>query len=114
MILDVIIDYCNNSDLDAPAFAERPKQNCPDEYYILELIGEPKSDQIETATIAVRSHANNMKRAADLAYDIDNLLMNGIINLDYIAGVRRNTIANFTDQSTKEYRYQGVYVITHY
>ncbi len=114
MILDVIIDYCNNSNLDAPAFAETPKQNCPDEYYIIELIGEPSVDQIETATIAVRSHARNMKRAADLSYDMDNLLMNGFIELDYIAGVKRNTIANFTVQNTKEYRFQGVYLITHY
>ena len=119
MILDVIIDYLNNSNLDAPAYkipayAEVPKENIPEEYYVLELIGDPMVDHIPAATIAARSYARSMKRAADLAYDLDNILMNGLINLDYISGVKRNTIANYTDQSTKEYRYQGVYIITHY
>lgn len=114
MILEEIIDYLNNSDLDAPAFGEIPKENCPEEFYIVELIGDPVVDQIETATIAIRSYAQNMKRAADLSYDVDNLMRYGLIELDYISGVKRNTIANWTDQSTKQYRYQGVYVVTHY
>lgn len=114
MILEVIIDYLNSSDLDAPAYAEIPKRDCPEEFYIIELTGESVTDQLETATIVARSYGKNMKQAADLAYDLDNILRNGLVKLDYISGVKRNTVTNITDQSTKQYRYQGVYIITHY
>lgn len=114
MLIESLIEYFNNSDLDAPVFTEVPKRDIPQEYYVLELIGDPAKDHISTATIVIRSYAQSMKRAADLAYEIDMILRYGAITMDIISGIVRNTIGNNTDQTTKEYRYQGVYVITHY
>ena len=114
MIVDVLIDYLNNSDLEAPVYAEIPKVGASDEFYVLEQTGSPKENQIDRSTIAIRSHARSMERAADLMYELDNIMMNGLIELDYVSGVRRNSIANFTDPTMKQYRYQGVYIVIHY
>ncbi len=111
----VIIEYLNRSDveLDAPTYGEIP-QDPPDEFYIVELTGGPQSNHINQSTIAIKSHAKSRARAADLAYDVDNVMLNSLPELDYVSGAKRNTIANFTDLSKKGYRYQGVYVVTHY
>lgn len=114
MIIEKLIELFNGSDLDAPAFSEIPKDHVPEEYYVIELIGDPMKNKIETATVVIRSYAKSMVRASDLAYDADNFMLNGAIMDDVISGITRNTIANVTDQSTKKYRYQGVYIITHY
>ena len=109
----VIIEFLNEADLDAPAYGEIP-QDPPDEYYIVELTGGPQTNHINQSTIAIKSHASSRARAADLAYDVDNVMLNGLVTLDYVSGVHRNTIANFTDLSLKQYRYQGVYIVNHY
>lgn len=113
MIESIIIYYLNNmAELSAPAYAEIQKES-PKEFFIVENTGTSLKDHIETTTLAVRSYAQSMERAAVMAYEIDAVLQN-IIELDEIAGVKRNSISNFTDPNTKQYRYQGVYVITHY
>ncbi len=111
----VIIEYLNRSDveLDAQAFGEIPEK-APDEFYVVELTGGGQTDHINQSTIAIKSHAKSRARAADLAYDVDNVMINNLPELDYVSGVKRNTVANFTDLATKGYRYQGVYVVTHY
>ena len=111
----VIIEYLNRSDveLDAPTYGEIPAK-APDEFYVVELTGGPQTDHINHSTIAIKAHAKSRARAADLAYDVDNVMLGSLKELPYISGVERNTIANFTDLSTKGYRYQGVYVVTHY
>ena len=112
-IESVIIDFLNQADLDAPTYGDDPK-NPPEEYYTVELIGGPSINKINQSTIAIKSHAKSRARAADLAYDVDNVMQNGLIEDDYVSGVKRNTVANFTDTAKKTYRYQGVYVVTHY
>ena len=37
-----------------------------------------------------------------------------MINLDEIASVKLNSDYNFTDEETKQYRYQAVFDIKHY
>lgn len=113
MIESTILSFLDNAGLDAPLYMEIP-ENPPDEFYILENTGQSMRDQVRTTTMAVQSYAQSMERAADLAYEIDEVILETLQELDDVAGVRLNSLYNFTDQSTKQYRYQGVYVITHY
>lgn len=113
MIESTILSFLDNAGLDAPLYMEIP-ENPPDEFYILENTGQGMRDQVRTTTMAVQSYAQSMERAADLAYEIDGVILETLQELDDVAGVRLNSLYNFTDQSTKQYRYQGVYVITHY
>jgi hypothetical protein len=40
--------------------------------------------------------------------------MADLITLDSVSGVSLNSDYNFTDSTTKEYRYQAVFLVTHY
>ena len=113
MIESIILSFLDNAGLDAPLYMEIP-ENPPEEFYILENTGQSIRDHVRTTTMAVQSYAQSMERAADLAYEIDEVILETLQELDDVAGVRLNSLYNFTDQSTKQYRYQGVYVITHY
>lgn len=113
MIESTILSFLNNAGLDAPLYMEIP-ENPPEEFYILENTGQSMRDHVRTTTMAVQSYAQSMERAADLAYEIDEIILETLQELDDVAGVRLNSLYNFTDQSTKQYRYQGVYVVTHY
>lgn len=113
MLEEILFNFLNNVELDAPTYTMIPK-NPPEEFYVLERTGGGISDHINSTTVAIRSNAQSLERAADLMYDLDNVMRNALPSLDYICGVRRNSIANFTDPQTKAYRYQGVYVISHY
>ena len=42
------------------------------------------------------------------------IAVDSLIELDEIASVKLNTDYNFTDTTTKKYRYQAVYDIKHY
>lgn len=113
MFESTILNFLYESGLDAPVYMEIP-ETPPEEFYILENTGQSMTDHVRTTTLAVQSYAQSMERAADLAYEIDAVILDTLPELDDVAGVRLNSIYNFTDQSTKQYRYQGVYVITHY
>lgn len=113
MIESTILSFLNNAELDAPIYMEVPAQK-PREFYVMENTGQRMTDHVRTTTLAVQSYAQSMERAADLAYEIDAVMLTRLPELDEVAGVRVNSVHNFTDQSTKQYRYQGVYVVTHY
>lgn len=113
MIESTILSFLASAGLDAPLYMEIP-EDPPEEFYILENTGQSMRDRVRTTTMAVQSYAQSLERAADLAYEIDEVILETLQELDDVAGVRLNSLYNFTDQSTKQYRYQGVYIITHY
>ena len=63
--------------------------------------------------IAVQSYATSMERAALLNEEV-KAAMNEIVELDDIARCDLNSDYNYTDTSTKQYRYQAVYDLVHY
>lgn len=114
MIESIIISFLNNeTELSAPVYTEVPKDE-PAEFFVIENTGTALRNHIQSTTLAIRSHAQSLERAADLLYQADAVLTDELIKLDEISGIRRNSIYNFTDPGTKKYRYQGVYIITHY
>lgn len=113
MIESTILSFLSEAELDAPIYMEVPAR-MPEEFYVLENTGQQMTNHVRTTTLAVQSYAQSMERAADLAYGIDEVILTRLPELDAVAGVRVNSVHNFTDQSTKQYRYQGVYVVTHY
>lgn len=116
MIEQIIIDYLN-SVLTVEAYAERP-EDTDAKYVLIEKTGSSRENFITTSTIAIQSISDSMQGgsmldAMDLNEDIKEA-MDEIINLDSIVRVSLNSDYNYTDDSTKEYRYQAVYQITHY
>ena len=110
MIEKTVYDYLN-SILDTPVYTEIPA-NPPDSFVVIEKTGSSRENRIDTATMALQSYAVSLFRAAELNEEV-KAAIEGMIELDSISAVYLNSDYNFTDQSTKHYRYQALYVITY-
>lgn len=98
-------------------FAERPEE-VPASYIVIEKTGTSTTNMITTSTVAIQSCCDSMQGksfldAAELNEEL-KAVMEDLIALDEIVMVNLNSDYNYTDNTTKEYRYQAVYEITHY
>lgn len=112
MIEVTILNYLNENLENITAYMERPA-NPPKSYVLIEKTGGGEENHIRHSTIAVKSIAESLFKAALLNEEVKDL-MSSAISLDDIAKVELNSDYNFTDTSTKQYRYQAVFDITHY
>lgn len=98
-------------------FAERQKDS-PSLYILIDKTGSSVDDKIPTSTIAIQSISDSMQGGSMLTAmtlnDEVKQVMDDLIARDDIVKVRLTSDYNYTDDSTKEYRYQAVYEITHY
>lgn len=111
MIEKTVCDYLNDV-MGLPAFWEKP-EDMPAEFLIVEKTGGRLSDRIKTATIAIQSYAGSMYRAAEINDAVIHA-MDHLVEYDGVARVQLNSDYNYTDTTTKQYRYQAVFDITHY
>jgi len=111
MIEKTVCDYLNDV-MGLPAFWEKP-EDMPEEFLIVEKTGGSVSDRIMSATIAIQSYAGSMYRAAEINEAVISAMEN-LTEMSEVSGVRLNSDYNFTDTTTKQYRYQAVFDITHY
>lgn len=109
MILEQkIYNYLKNK-LSVHVGMERP-QNPPESYVIIERVGGNESNFVSQATIAIKSIASTLFKAASLDHDVV-AAMRDFSSVDNISSVTLNADTNFTDTSTKEYRYQSTFII---
>lgn len=106
MIETTILNYLN-SVLDVPVHMEKPDAE-PVQYVLIEKTGSSKENFINSATIALQSHADSLYSAAALNEEVKKA-MDNITILDEISCSQLNTDYNFTDTTKKKYRYQAVY-----
>lgn len=112
MIETVILDYLNNANLSAKVYMEQPKVK-PEAFFILEKSGGGQTDHISESDFIVQSYAESLANAAHMNEEIKQAMLNAI-TLDDISRVELNSNYNYSDSATKQYRYQAVFVITHY
>ena len=118
MIEKTLISYLiNKTSAGSDVYAERP-EDIPEKYILIQKTGSSTSDMIPTSTIAIQSVVDSMQGgrlldAMDLNEDVKEAMAE-IISVDDIVMVELDSDYNYTDDSTKEYRYQAVYQITHY
>ncbi len=82
-------------------------------YVVIEKTSSGKINHLPTATIAFQSYGNTLYNAAELNERVKQAV-ESLIELDEIRGIDLNSDYNFTDTTTKEYRYQAVYDIRYY
>ena len=111
MIEKTLWEYLNES-LAVPVFLEIPKDR-PAEYVAIEKTGSSRDNHINRATFAIQSISTSMYDAMALNEAVKEA-MDGAIALPEVAKSKLNSDYNFTDTTTKEYRYQAVYDIVHY
>lgn len=116
MLEKTLYDYLNASGtLSVPAYLERPASP-PEKFVIIERTGGNRENGIDTATIAIQSIAPSLYEAVQLNEEVIEALFNAP-ELDEIGGIRLNSYYNFTSREQadrNEYRYQSIFLITHY
>ena len=110
MIEKILLDYLNDI-LNVPVYMEVPERNIK-KYVVLEKTGSSKVNKIPTATIAVQSYGPTLYDAAELNEQVKTVIESAIV-LPEISAIRLNSDYNFTNPTTKQYRYQALYVITY-
>lgn len=112
MIEVTLLNYLNDVDLSAKVYTEQPSAK-PEAFFVIEKTGGLESEHIKEATFAIQSYAPTMNIAASMNEEI-KAAMKEAITLPEISRVQLNSDYNYTDISTKTYRYQAVFVVTHY
>lgn len=114
MIELTVYNFLNNSeDIAAPVYMEVPSTH-PASYYIVEKTGSSMSNHIYSSTLAIKSYGGSLYEAASLNEILKNVMLNDLLEDDSIASVELNSDYNYTDTTTKQYRYQAVFDIVHY
>lgn len=111
MIELIILNHLENK-LPEPVSLEKPSAQT-ESYVVFEKTSSGKTNHLPTATIAFQSYGESLVNAARLNERVKEAV-ESLIELDEIRGLTLNSDYNFTDLTTKEYRYQAVYDIRYY
>lgn len=111
MIETIVCEYLRGL-LPCPVLMEVPEK-APDVFVLIEKTGGGRGSGINRATLAVQSWAGRVYDAAALNEQVKDA-MDGITELDEVSACRLNSDYNFTDTTTKHYRYQAVFDLVFY
>lgn len=111
-IIEVTIRNHLSDILDVPVELEKPEP-APDEYILFQKTGSGRSNYLGSSTFAFQSYSTSKYKAAVLNEKVKDAV-DSLINLNEISRVQLNSDYDFTDTTTKQYRYQAVYDINHY
>jgi predicted transcriptional regulator len=111
MIEIIILNHLEGK-LTEPVHLEKPSAQIG-AYVVFEKTSSGKANHLPSATITFQSYGNSLYEAATLNEKVKNAV-ESLIELNEIRGLDLNSDYNFTDTSTKEYRYQAVYDIRYY
>ena len=112
MIEKTVLKYLSEKLVDIPVYMEHQK-NDPQTFVILEKTGSSRENYIKRSTFAIQSYAPSMYEAATMNEEIKAAMLNSLITLGSVAKVDLNSDYNYTDTTTKTYRYQAVFDIVH-
>ena len=110
MIAKTLHDYLG-SNLDVPVVMEAPEQTKG--YVLIDQTGSSRTNHIITTTFAIQSYGASLYDAMVLNDEVKDAMV-GFAELDEITRVELETDYNYTNTATKQYRWQAVYLITHY
>ena len=110
MIAKTLLDYLG-SNLDVPVVMEAPDQTTG--YVLIDQTGSSRTNHIITTTFAIQSYGASLYDAMVLNDEVKDAMV-GFAELDEITRVELETDYNYTNTATKQYRWQAVYLITHY
>lgn len=115
MIEYIVYEFLKDN-MTVPVYMGIPKDP-PAQMIVLEKTGSSETNHIKRATFAIQSYGKSLFEAADLNEILKEIMMDGLdglLSLSEISAVNLNSDYNFTDTTTKKYRYQAVFDIVHY
>ena len=110
MIAKTLLDYLDQT-LDVPGVMEAPDQTS--DYVLIDQTGSSRTNHIITTTFAIQSYGDTLYEAMVLNDAVKDAMV-GFAELGNVTRVDLQTDYNYTNTATKQYRWQAVYLITHY
>lgn len=111
MIEKTVLDYLDD-ELPVPVYMEVPEYP-PKEYIVIEKTSGGVRNHIHYATLAIQSVSESLYLAAGVNEQVKAAL-EVITDKTEISKCDLNSDYNFTDTTTKKYRYQAVFDLVHY
>lgn len=111
-MIEIIIKQYIDNHLSVPSFLQYPEIP-PKRFVLFEKTGSRKNNYLSSSTFAFQSYAESMYESALLNEEVKQVVED-MMELDEVRGIQLNSDYNFTDTTTKEYRYQAVFDIKHY
>ena len=108
-MIEIIIKNYLAEKLSMPVVLEVPADP-PKSFILLEKTGSNREERIDRA---IQSYAPSMYEAARLNERV-KAAMDSAAELDAVSASRLNSDYNFTDTTTKRYRYQAVYDLVYF
>lgn len=114
MIETTVLKYLKDS-LEAPVEMIKPTDQSISEFVLIEKTGASREDYVERATFAIQSYSDTLYGAMSLNEAVkeamigDGINSHGIAYSCDVAKCSLNSDYNFTDTTTKHYRYQAVF-----
>lgn len=115
MMIEQTVQSYLAADIDVPVLLEVPEgPEVPDRFVVLERIAGGRRNLLRTASFAIQSYSlTSMYDAAVLDEKVRDVMDDMAAILGNIGACRMASNYNFTDTSTKRYRYQCTYDITY-
>lgn len=110
MIAKTLLDYLDSA-LDVPVVMEAPERLT--DYVLIDQTGSSRTNHIITTTFAIQSYGDSLYEAMVLNDEVKDAMVD-FAELGNITRVELQTDYNYTNTATKQYRWQAVYLITHY
>lgn len=110
MIEKTVYDYLS-ANLDAAVYTELPETDMPTEFVVIEKVAGSITDHIRSATIACQSYSLTSLYNAAVLNEAVHDVMDAMAEHVDVGQCQMTADTNFTDTSTKRYRYQCLYNI---
>lgn len=107
MIEITVLNYLK-SKLDVPVYLEIPASNTTKDFVLIEKTSSGKENQINSATFAIQSWGQTLYHSALLNESVKEAMELMPYEID-VSKAKLNSDYNFTDTTTKSYRYQAVF-----
>lgn len=112
MIEKIVLDYLK-SKMDVPVVLEIPPAP-PEKFVLIQKTGSSVENFLYSSTLALQSYAASKYEAAVLNELVKSSMDALPAYVDDVTKSKLNSDYDFTDVTSKRYRYQAVYDVVHY
>lgn len=99
--------------VDVPVYLDTPPDHGHN-YVTIERVGSGRDDRLNTYRMAIQSYGSTKAEAAALNEQVKEAMLTDVVNRADIGGIRLDSDYDYTDTSTKAYRYQAVFEVVYY
>lgn len=111
-MIELVIKNYLDGHLDVPSFFEH-QNGLEGKYVLVEKLSGGKKNKLNSSVFSFQSYADSLFESAKLNEQVKEVV-EAMVELPEITGIKLNSDYNFTDTQTKKYRYQAVFDINYY